>query len=304
MIYKINSYYLSNRSKLLVIPTVVVVCIAAGLILNIGFRFSFLAEAFGKNEPDKSLPESYFLAKNFQGLLESNTQDFVNPETTTASIKVGSEDCILTESKTPENYSKLGRNVVYWKSEKCINLTGVGVVFKPSNEMLNNFSSEYLKKDLVLVLNKTESSWLDKLIQYSNTLSAPLNVQVKSFTVTAKDTFAFEGYTYYLDGVCNLKILVNCRLWRVNNKTGDFELIVDNFQKITEDLNKVAQDLSYSLRISSFVTSANSNNINILLTKSGLSKTWLVTIDSSDTSVVSFTDLSKGDKDFINKYFR
>lgn len=303
MIYKINSYYLSNRSKLLVIPTVVVVCLVGVFFLNVGFKFSFFAEALGSNGPNKSLPDSYFLHKKPLGLLDSSAPDLPKADFSTSSIKIDSENCTLTEAIAPQNYSEVGENVVYWSSDNCEGLTGIGVVFKPDKARLTGFSTQVLKKDILLMQSSADNLWLDKVLQYSNTLTAPLSAQVKSFTVSAKDTYTFEDFTYYLDGECSLKNLLNCKFWRVNNKTGDFELVVDSFQNIAEALNKTVQDPNYSLRISSFVIS-DSGKFNILLTKGNSSKTWLITIDSNASNILDFKNLLKEDKVFVNKYFR
>lgn len=303
MIYKINSYYLSNRSKLLIIPTLVVFSIVVFALLNLGIKFSFFAEAVGSSQIEKAHPESYFFPKGPLTNLDSSLSQNQTVESNTASIKIDSDKCLLVESEPPSSFKKLGGIVVYWRSENCTNLTGVGVVYKPDQKVLSEFYSKYLKNNIYLVQNNSDADWLGKLSAYTNTLTASVNLKVKGFTATAKDTYEFEDSTYYLDGVCSLKNLSNCKLWRVNNKSGDFNLIFEGVDQESENLNKTVKDSSYSLRISSLVTQ-DSKYFNLLLIKNSVSKTWLVTIESSSKSVISIIDLSTQDKVFVSKYLR
>jgi len=305
VIYKINSYYLSNRSKLLIIPSLVVFFLVVVFLLNIGVKFSFFAEAVSSPVSDKAIPESYFFQKDIEDVPDPKTTNNTNLtiQNSTASIKIDSDKCSLVESTPPQEYKKIGQIVVYWKSNDCVNLAGVGVVYKPDQQLLNSFYSKYLKKDIFLVQNSSEGDWLDKLVNYSNTLITPLRTKIKNFTATAKDTYEFEDDTYYLDGVCTLKNLTDCKLWKVNNKSGDFNLIFENLSPLTEGLSKLTQDNNYSLRIST-QAAQNSKYYNLLLIKNNLTKTWLITIDSTTSGLVSTIDLSSQDKIFVSKYLR
>ena len=305
MVYKINSYYLSNRSKLLIIPSLVVFLLVMVFLFNIGIKFSFFVEAVSSTVVDKALPESYFFQKDISDVLDPKAVNNINltVQNSTASIKIDSDKCSLVESVPPQEYKKIGQIVVYWKSNDCANLTGIGVVYKPDQQFLSTVYTKYLKKDVFLVQNSNETNWLDKLGNYSNTLTTPLSTKIKSFTTTAKDTYEFEDDTYYLDGVCTLKNLTDCKLWKVNNKSGDFNLIFDNLSPLAESLGKLTQDSIYSLRISGQVVQ-NSKYYNLLLIKNNLAKTWLITIDSITNNLVTTIDLSNQDKIFVSKYLR
>jgi hypothetical protein len=319
-IYKTQpkNLYQLNRQKLNFLPAVFLgiflsACILGGLWYFDPFqtkneavtRIQGVREAVSQ-ENDVQSP-----TQQLQSDSENKTEQTLNDTNIRISTAEG-VNCYLTfQTDKPTDFPlKIDKSPQgFWKPTKCQqpNLRFIQILRLNPEEIekvkstTKNLQHLDEQDTYAIVYTKDDNQSIYDLSVYVKTLTVPLFKDRPYFNPAAAfDTRRIENQTYYLDNSCQAGSQESCKLWRLNNETGTFELLKKNVAQTGKSQPNELKPGNY-LRFASVQTSSQALSF-VLITDPG-KKYKRIDLDLKTLEITSTTEYSLGDPDF-NTFYR
>jgi hypothetical protein len=126
----------------------------------------------------------------------------------------------------------------WWKAESCQDPNLLYLQIVRTNEIELNPLKNFIVKENIQTLSQNDvyaiiyslrnSPGIFDFREYDVELTSPIFKNLKFSPSTAHDTLRLEDKTFYLDGKCQGKSNNSCKLWVMDNLSGDFQLLKTN----------------------------------------------------------------------------
>jgi hypothetical protein len=188
-------------------------------------------------------------ASQGQSLLNSTYQEDTEEDNIQAEDKPVTNFTITNEGRTcslqfidqkpPQIQTPLESEIEgWWQAEECQDASLLYVQIVRANQIELNPLKNFIIEDNIQTLSQNDVYAIIYSLRntpsgfdfrnYGVELTSPIFKNMKFSPSTAFDTLRLEEKTYYLDGKCEGETNNSCKLWVMDNLSGDFELLKTN----------------------------------------------------------------------------